>query len=304
MFPSSQLYSPHNNTKIISNQSNLGQYSLKLALDDLGFPALHTQHLYEHQEIIDMWTNEIFLPSIRSKTSSMGKPNFQLIADHGFTATADLPMALYFEDILHEFPDCKFILTTRENSDVWFRSWDTLTRSITEPTNLGGFFFSNVRRYSYYLRWLFSVVNKDDSYLTIPFPLPHQNKQVAVASYEAHNRRVREIIPPHQLLEYNVKQGWEPLCNFLEITNCPTTPFPKTNSATSVQVQALSAFFVPVIVSLFVLFYGFAQAFRRFTGMTVVQWVNWKNRELNMTLRKVMLGEKIDCMYSAVEKKV
>lgn len=251
-----------------------------------------------------MWTNEIFLPSIKSKKSSMGKPNFQLIADQGFSATADLPMALYYEEILQEFPDCKFILTTRENSDVWFRSWDTLTKSITETTNLGGFFFSNVRRYSHYLRWLFSVVNKDDSYLTMPYPLPHQNRQAAIASYEEHNRRVRQIIPPQQLLEYNVKQGWEPLCNFLDVSYCPATPFPKTNSATAVQVQALSAFFAPLIVALFVLFYGFAEVFRRSTGMTVVQWVNWKSRELNITLRKVMLGEKIDYMYSGVSKKV
>jgi Sulfotransferase domain len=278
---------------------------LKLALDELGFPTLHTQHLYEYQNVIDMWTNEIFLPSIRDEKASLGLPDFQVLLDEGFSATADLPMALYYEEILQEFPDCKFILTTRSNSEEWFRSWDTLTKSITETTNLGGFVFSNVRQYSHYLRWLFAVVNKDDSYLTRPFPLPHQNAAVAMQSYEDHNRRVREVTPPNQLLEYNVKQGWEPLCKFLEIEECPDTSFPKTNSARSIQIQAISAFYTPIIAVLCFLVYMFSRIFKKSTGLTVVQWANWKSKELNLTLRKTMLGEKIHMDgTSCVSKKV
>lgn len=139
----------------------------------------------------------------------MGKPNLQLIASYGYQATADLPMALYYEQVMEEFLDCKFILTTRENSEVWFKSWETLTKSITETTNLGGKFFTGVQQYSYYLRWLFSVVNKDESYLTKPFQ--PQQKETAMASYEEHNRHVRATIPADRLLEYSVKDGWDPL---------------------------------------------------------------------------------------------
>jgi hypothetical protein len=263
---------------------------LTLALEELGFPTLHTQHLYEHDEIISMWTNEIFLPSIRKEKTSMGRPNLQLIADYGYQATADMPMALYYEQVMEEFPDCKFVLTTRENSEVWFRSWDTLTSSITEPTNLGGVFFTGVRQYSQYLRWLYSVVNKDESYLTVPFPLPPQNKQASIASYEEHNRRVRATIPSEKLLEYSVKDGWNPLCNFLEISSCPDTPFPRTNTARSVQVQAATALIAPLICVLFVLFYGFVKLFRQMTGMTIVQWSQYKSRELTKTLQRVVLG--------------
>ena len=237
-----------------------------------------------------MWTNDIFLPSIEAERTIMGKPDLQLIANK-FQATADLPMALYFEQVMEEYPDCKFILTQRKDSETWFKSWDTLTRSITEPTNLGGFVFSNVRQYSYYLRWLFSVVNDDERYLTTPFPLPHQNKEAAIHSYEEHNRRVREKVPADQLLEYNVKEGWAPLCDFLEIGSCPHTPFPKTNSARSVQVQAFSAFVVPLVLGLTVALLAFAKVFRRVTGMTVLQWTHWKSRELMMTLRRVIIGD-------------
>ena len=33
--------------------------------------------------------------------------------------------------------------------------------------------------------------------------------------YEAHNERVIATIPPENLLVWNLKDGWEPLCTFL-----------------------------------------------------------------------------------------
>lgn len=258
-------------------------------------PTLHTQHMYEHDKVLTMWADEVFVPSIEAKETLMGKPDLQLLVETGYQATADLPMALYFEQVMEEFPDCKFILTTRESSERWFQSWDTLLSSITNPTHVGGYFFSGPRKYSHYLRWLLSYVNKNPDYLTLPFPLPDQSKEVAIATYEEHNRRVREKIPADKLLEYNVKQGWQPLCRFLEIADCPQTPFPKTNSARSVKVQAISAFIVPFGCALFCLFYAFAQLFQRATGMTVLKWTKLKSRAVLRAVRRVVVGgEKMD----------
>ena len=76
------------------------QYSLSLALTELGFPCLHTQHLYESPDILEMWAREVFVPSLQVGEAGMGNPDFKLIASHGWRATADLPMALYYEQIL------------------------------------------------------------------------------------------------------------------------------------------------------------------------------------------------------------
>jgi len=243
-----------------------GTYSLALALDELGIPTLHTQHLYEHEALLTMWTNEVFFPSVQAKKITMGKPDLNMIASYGYQATADLPMALYYEQVMEEFPDCKFILTTRENSEIWFRSWETLTKSITQPVAICRQILTHARQLSYYLRWLFAVVNNDESYLTASFPLPDQQKEAAIASYEEHNRRVREKIPKEKLLEYNVKQGWEPLCQFLEIEECPETPFPRTNSALSVQVQSVSAFVVPIVCTAVCLYWAYSKFLRRKKG--------------------------------------
>jgi hypothetical protein len=206
--------------------------------------------MYEHPRILNMWTEKVFLPSIRAGKVSMGKPDLQTIVSAGFQATADLPMALYFEQVLEEFPDCKFILTTRNNSEEWFQSWNLLTKSISPPTFVFGWLLPHVRHLPYYLRWLLAVVNKDDSYLTLPLPLPHQQKEAAIASYEEHNRRVRQLIPPEKLLDYSVKDGWQPLCDFLQIETCPDKPFPRANSTRHVQVQVISSFLTSATIVL------------------------------------------------------
>ena len=263
----------HNELQVVGvGYGRTGTYSLTLALDELGYKTLHTQHMYETPEILNMWNKEIFTPSIESGIAELGHPDFDLISSKGFTATADLPMSLYFEQLVDRYPDCKFILTTRQSSEVWFKSWDMLTKTITQPTRYFRW-MAHADTINRYYRWLFSRINDDDSYLSVPLPLPDQNKESAIASYEEHNRRVREVIPKDRLLEYNVKQGWEPLCEFLEIENCPTSPFPKTNSARSVQVQTISAMIIPLAVVLFILFFAFANVFQRRTGQTVVQWM-------------------------------
>lgn len=46
--------------------------------------------------------------------------------------------------------------------------------------------------------------------------------------YEEHNERVRALVPKDNLLEFNPKDGWGPLCAFLG-KNVPAEDFPKVN---------------------------------------------------------------------------
>ena len=127
------------------------------------------------------------------------------------------------------------------------------------------------------MRWLFSVVNEDSVFLSAPFPFPPQNEERAVRSYERHNQAVRDFIPGDRLLEYDVREGWEPLCRFLDVPvgECPSdhgVPFPRSNLAGAVRWQSSSAFMVPLMLMLFVMFSSFVMVFRRVTRMSVVGW--------------------------------
>jgi len=43
--------------------------------------------------------------------------------------------------------------------------------------------------------------------------------------YREHNERVKKIVPKDRLLIWNVKDGWEPLCKFLN-KDIPKIPIP------------------------------------------------------------------------------
>lgn len=53
-------------------------------------------------------------------------------------------------------------------------------------------------------------------------------------AFEAHNSHIKDIVPPENLLVYHVKDGWEPLCEFLGRKppldgNGHVVPFPRGN---------------------------------------------------------------------------
>ena len=48
--------------------------------------------------------------------------------------------------------------------------------------------------------------------------------------YTRHNASVKALVPASQLLVYRVGEGWERLCQFLEL-QVPTIPFPHENKA-------------------------------------------------------------------------
>jgi hypothetical protein len=60
------------------------------------------------------------------------------------------------------------------------------------------------------------------------FPLNLRSPQLT-ERFEAHNEAVSALIPQHQLLVYEVKDGWKPLCEFLNVP-AHWNAFPRTNN--------------------------------------------------------------------------
>jgi hypothetical protein len=68
-----------------------------------------------------------------------------------------------------------------------------------------------------------------------------ENREQAIAIYEAHLQDVRRTVPPERLMVFDVKEGWQPLCEFLGQPVPAGEPFPHRNDR---------AFFRRVIVGL------------------------------------------------------
>ena len=55
-----------------------------------------------------------------------------------------------------------------------------------------------------------------------------ENPAAMIAAFERHNDEVRDGVPADRLLEWTATEGWEPLCDRLEVP-VPKEPFPLTN---------------------------------------------------------------------------
>jgi len=72
------------------------------------------------------------------------------------------------------------------------------------------------------LRMVSTVVHKTG------FRIP-STKDDIISAFNRHNEMVKQTIPPHRLLVFNVRQGWQPLCSYLNVP-IPDVPFPSTNN--------------------------------------------------------------------------
>ena len=55
-------------------------------------------------------------------------------------------------------------------------------------------------------------------------------REHATRIFREHIAEVKSEIPAHRLLTFDLRDGWEPLCDFLEV-EVPGIPFPRTNSS-------------------------------------------------------------------------
>ena len=184
-----------------------GTKSIAKALRHLGFTVFD----FEEQtfDFVDHWV-DVF--------QNGAKPDVKRLYQNADACT-DMPGNLFFEEILEAFPDCKVILSVREE-DSWIesvaRQLDSLyalrtkTRTMLSPT---------ARKVDYVL----------DSFLNAAIGSCNTKSTYVIRKgYRIHNQRVKSIVRADKLLVYNVKEGWKPLCDFLEC-DVPTIAFPRVN---------------------------------------------------------------------------
>ena len=61
-----------------------------------------------------------------------------------------------------------------------------------------------------------------------------EGKDASVAYFNNWVEEVKKTVPKERLLVFSVKEGWGPLCNFLNVP-VPEEPFPNTNDSASMK---------------------------------------------------------------------
>ncbi|CAH8581191.1 unnamed protein product [Heterobilharzia americana] len=76
----------------------------------------------------------------------------------------------------------------------------------------------------------FVKMAKDSMRFTFQKPnMDLDNDEELLACFDEHNRRVVETVPEDRLLVYQLGDGWEPLCKFLNIPVPQNVPYPCVN---------------------------------------------------------------------------
>jgi hypothetical protein len=132
----------------------------------------------------------------------------------GYKSAVDWPTACFFRELTREFPEAKFVLTQRD-PERWADSFGATIYKLLAGKNEAPV------EMQAWLEMASQVIAKTG------FPLGLDRDEL-VSAFKSHNDAVREAIPANRLLVYEVKQGWAPLCNFLDVP-VPDTEFPRTN---------------------------------------------------------------------------
>ena len=182
-----------------------GTLSLKSALETLGYNKCH--HMIE--VIRNPGEPEKWLQAIDAKTV-----NWESLLE-GYKATVDWPACHFYQELADYYPKAKVLLSIRDPLE-WFESMSATTLGVIrkrmqasntgQPKNLGTELVVNAAFGG----------NIDDA-------------EHAIRMFNQHTKEVVDTIDPDRLLIYNVCEGWEPLCQFLD-KPVPDAAFPRVNS--------------------------------------------------------------------------
>ncbi|MGO9603660.1 MAG: sulfotransferase family protein [Candidatus Binataceae bacterium] len=192
-----------------------GTLSLKNALEKLGFgPCYHMAEVFPRPDHVAMWHRLAFERSI----------DWDLIF-RDFQATVDWPAARWWREIANHFSDAKVLLSVRD-PEAWYQSMnDTIYQPMKWPVR------ENVPEI---VRLQNEMARK--AILADIFDNRFEDKAHAIEVFKRHNQEVRDTIDPARLLVFDVREGWTPLCPFLEVP-VPSEPFPRLNDTASTQAM-------------------------------------------------------------------
>jgi hypothetical protein len=126
------------------------------------------------------------------------------------------------------YPEAKLIHTQRD-AEAWYESCVETIFWACKPSPARVLNLMVRLPFSKEVRGRFPVLKFDGMLMDHEFGKDLKDKKKVIASYNLHNEEVFRSVPPEKLLVFNVKDGWEPLCRFLNVS-VPNEPFPKSNT--------------------------------------------------------------------------
>jgi hypothetical protein len=195
-----------------------GTLSQKVALEMLGLaPCYHMVNVLGDLDEAELWRRAL-----------EGDGPWDEIFE-GYPATVDWPGSYFYKELTEKYPDAKVLLSVRD-TDAWERSMrDTIW----------GLFYGDIlirdmssARCRVDDQWRGYIALMEEMWKSSG--LIDNGAETTLESMkgamERFNQEVQETVPADRLLVWSVGDGWEPLCEFLEVP-VPDTPFPHLNDS-------------------------------------------------------------------------
>lgn len=145
------------------------------------------------------------------------KENWDQLLGH-CQAICDWPSVAFAKELIEAYPEAKVILTTREVNSWHASTMRTVYWRVTDPEIQWLQYFSWGAGFYYpMLRKFFDTFFEGD--------FESRGKEI----YLRHYNDVRRMVPKENLLEFNITEGWEPLCDFLGESIPAGRKFPHVN---------------------------------------------------------------------------
>ena len=183
-----------------------GTLSLKQALETIGYAdCYHMSEVVAHPEHSTLWIN-----------AWKGEDPWEVIF-HGYRATVDWPSVAFWPRLMNYYPDAKLLLTTRD-AESWYRS---ASNTIFKAMKEGMLSDEPARRER--------IEMAKDIIVDGTFGGDLDDKTTVLAAYQKNIDRIYKEVPKERLIVFDSAEGWEPLCNALEVP-IPTVPYPRVNT--------------------------------------------------------------------------
>ena len=205
--------------KIIgSGLGRTGTSSLKVALEELGFGDCY--HMFELLKA----PHELKYFEQAERGENVDWDSLFV----GYQSAIDYPIARYYKQLMVKYPDAKVIHTLRD-PESWYKSCVETIFWASKPSP-GRILNMMVRMpFSKDIRSRLPVLKYNGKLIDLEFGGDISNKEAVIAVFKKRQEEVMNTVPKERLLMYDVKQGWEALCTFLNVP-VPSTPFPRVNT--------------------------------------------------------------------------
>jgi hypothetical protein len=144
----------------------------------------------------------------------------------GYQSTVDWPGGYFYKQLLESHPDAKVLLSVRD-ADRWEPSFRETIVDMCYGESLIRLLASARAHVDPKWRRYLDLVDKMFWGEKGTFPSGHSPSDLK-EGFVAHNEEVKRVVPPDQLLVWDVTEGWEPLCAFLDVP-VPEEAMPHAN---------------------------------------------------------------------------